>query len=113
MGQLILRSVGGVDQPALYTVDLLNGDYANIVRGNGGWTLIIHPKDYSPYDRGLFSTPNDALAVLEAEVNARILAGHSAAYTATAQAAMDRRQQASVRHAGSRDSSQHDRRKAI
>jgi hypothetical protein len=110
MGQLVLRSVGGVDQPALYTVDLLNGDYANIVRGTGVWTLIIHPQNLTPRDRGLFSTPNDALLVLEAEVNARILAGH---HTISVQAAIDRRQQARVHHVGSESSVQHDRRKAI
>jgi hypothetical protein len=110
MGQLVLRSVGGVDQPALYTVDLLNGDYANIVRGAVGWTLIIHPQNLSPRDRGLFSTPHDALAVLEAELNTRILAAHQ---PVTMQTAIDRRQQASVRHVASPDASQHDRRKAI
>jgi hypothetical protein len=110
MGHLVLRSVGGVDEPALYTVDLLNGDYANIVRGIGVWTLIIHPQNLTPRDRGLFSTPNDALLVLEAEVNERILAGH---HTVSIQAALDRRQQASVRHVESVASSQHDRRKAF
>jgi hypothetical protein len=71
MIRLELRPVGGSYEPALYTVDLLNGDYANIVRGVGVWTLTMHPKNLTPRNRGLFGSPYDALTLLEAEVNAR------------------------------------------
>jgi hypothetical protein len=114
MGQLVLRSVGGVAEPALYTVDLLNGDYANVVRGAGVWSLIIHPQNLTPRDRGLFSTPSDALAVLEAEVSARAWSNEVAndRKAIIARAPLDRRQQAGIRHLGSPSSSEHDRRKA-
>jgi hypothetical protein len=97
MIHLELRPAGDSTEPGLYTVDLLNGDYANIVNEVGAWALIVHPQNRTPQRRGLFGSAYDALTVLEAEVNARIVIDGASDRRVALDDALERRQQASVR----------------
>ena len=72
MFRLDLRPVGGSQAAPQYRIDLLNGDYANIIGIANGWSLTIHPHQQASINRGLFGSPDDARALLEAEVIGRL-----------------------------------------
>lgn len=66
----IAASGAPIDQ---YIVDLLFGDYAILTRSNGAWSAVVHPRGEAPRARGLFATPQDAIAVFETEVSIRLI----------------------------------------
>lgn len=60
-------------QPEQYKVDLGFGEHALITRVAHGWHTAVYSTSGAPaVDRGLFGTPQDALAVLQAEVTERV-----------------------------------------
>ena len=60
--------------PNQYVVDLLYGDYAILTRlSTDTWDAKVYQGDAKPIERGLFSSPDTALAVFQTEVSQRVI----------------------------------------
>jgi hypothetical protein len=60
--------------PNQYVVDLLYGDYAILTRlSDNAWDAKVYQGDAKPIERGLFSSPETALAVFQTEVSQRVI----------------------------------------
>jgi hypothetical protein len=60
--------------PNQYVVDLLYGDYAILTRlSPNAWDAKVYQGDAQPIERGLFSSPDTALAVFQTEVSQRVI----------------------------------------
>lgn len=76
MVTLTLRAIpSGATHPNKYLVDLQLGDYATLTRVSANaWEAQVLTPDGPPINRGLFSSPEAALAAFQAEVIPRLIA---------------------------------------
>ena len=71
MIRLSLRPIGPGHPPDQFAIELLFGDYAILsMVSEGDWQTTVFPLHQPPIDRGRYGSANEALWMLELELNA-------------------------------------------